>query len=192
MHAVLREVESFSTKYILANICSHIRAKDEQTYLHCVQVEKYASALARMISDDFEFISRICIASLVHDVGKIYLPLKLLHKKGKLTEEEIMIFRNHPSMGFEYLKAFPALDDISEIVLSHHERWDGLGYPYQRKGAEIPLEARIISIADAFDAMTGVRSYRLPVNVEEAKKELLRCNETQFDPKLIKIFVRMV
>lgn len=192
MHAALREVGSFSTKYILANICSHIRAKDEQTFLHCVQVEKYASSLARLVSKDNNFISRIRLAALVHDVGKIYLPLKLVHKKGKLTLDETEVIRNHPGMGYEYLKAFPVLNDVANIVLYHHEWWNGEGYPDRISGVNIPLEARIISIADAFDAMTGIRSYRLPVSAEEAKKELVKCSESQFDPELIKIFVRLV
>lgn len=192
MHAALREVGSFSTKYILANICSHIRAKDEQTFLHCVQVEKYASFLARLVSKDNNFISRIRLAALVHDVGKIYLPLKLVHKKGKLTLNETEVIRNHPGMGYEYLKAFPVLNDVANIVLYHHEWWNGEGYPDRISGVNIPLEARIISIADAFDAMTGIRSYRLPVSAEEAKKDLVKCSESQFDPELIKIFVRLV
>lgn len=192
MHLALRDVQSFSTKYILGNICSHIRAKDEQTYHHCVQVEKYASALAKEVSCDHAFVSRVRIAALVHDVGKIYLPLQLVHKKGKLSDEEISCIRNHPEMGFEYLKAFPALDAVSDIVLMHHEWWNGQGYPLQKEEKNIPVEARIISIADAFDAMTGIRSYRLPMQRSEAKEELLRCRGNQFDPALIDIFINIV
>lgn len=192
MHLALKDLPSYSTKYILGNICSHIRAKDEQTYHHCVQVEKYASTLAKAISQDRAFISRVRIAALIHDVGKIYLPLKLVHKKGKLTDEEIATIRNHPGMGFEYLKAFPALDAVSDIVLFHHEWWNGQGYPSQKLEDDIPVEARIISISDAFDAMTGIRSYRLPMNRNEAKCELLRCSGMQFDPALIDIFINIV
>ncbi len=128
-------------------------------------------------------------AGILHDIGKIIVPTEILSKKGRLTDQEFEEMRKHPEIGFRILKAARNMSDIAEIVLSHHERWDGKGYPRGISEKEIPLASRIIAIADSFDAMSNDRTYKNKISYPEAIEEIKRCSGTQFDPELVEIFV---
>ena len=128
-------------------------------------------------------------AAILHDIGKIGIPDSILNKPGRLTDEEYRLVKEHPAIGAEIVKQVKALEPVASIILQHQERWDGKGYPYGMKGEDIPMEARIISVLDAYDAMTSDRSYRKALPVQTAIAELKRCSGTQFDPKVVNAFL---
>ncbi|MCS7279167.1 MAG: HD-GYP domain-containing protein, partial [Thermodesulfobacteriaceae bacterium] len=136
----------------------------------------------------------IHLAGHLHDVGKLTLPKKILIKPGPLDKQEWELIKSHPKIGFDLLspvKLFQGQGRVLEMILYHHERWDGKGYPFGLKGKEIPLGARIISIADAFSAMVCERPYRKPLSFDEALEEIKKGAGTQFDPMLVNIFVNI-
>ena len=189
MHPALTVISSAKLQKTVSLICQHIRAKDPATLEHSIGVEAHSARMAAILSNDPKFIARVRVAALVHDVGKIALPASILLKQGPLTPAEHVQVRMHPMVGYEYLRAFPPLETIARITLYHHEWWSGQGYPSQIYGDRIPLEARIICIADAFEAMTGTRTYKHPVSQAAALDELVLCSGTQFDPELVGLFV---
>jgi len=128
----------------------------------------------------------------LHDIGKIAIDEAILNKPGKLTDEEWETIKRHPEIGFRIISTAPEYSEIARDILSHHERFDGKGYPRGLKGEEIPIRARIVSIADAYDAMISKRTYRDPLSKEDAVNEIKRCSGTQFDPELVKIFVNII
>jgi len=128
------------------------------------------------------------LGALLHDVGKLVVPSGVLLKCGPLTEEELRLMRRHPAAGARMLRTLGAPETILPLVLHHHERWDGDGYPTGRRGDDIPLEARVLCIADSFDAMTSTRPYRASWTPDKALEELERCAGTQFDPELVGAF----
>ncbi len=132
------------------------------------------------------------VAALLHDIGKVYIPTAILNKKSKLTEEEFRIIRFHPLIGAELLNEMNYSYDIVESVLHHHERWDGKGYPFGLKGQEIPFYSRVLSVADAFDAMISNRPYKKAIPHNLALAELKANAGTQFDPYIIESFVGKV
>jgi len=138
-------------------------------------------------SDDQLRVLRLGAA--IHDVGKVNLLPGLLRKPGRLDPEELSAIRAHPVEGAKLIAGIPALEPALPYVLFHHERWDGGGYPMGSSGTEIPLEGRLLAIADAFDAMTSLRPYRDRLSSDEAAAEVERCAGTQFDPKLAQVFV---
>ena len=148
----------------------------------------FAQAMARRIGLDKERVSILRLGALLHDVGKLAVPSSVLLKRGPLTEAEFGQMRRHPAAGARMLETLGAPPTILPVVLHHHERWDGAGYPTGRQGDEIPLEARVLCIADSFDAMTSTRPYRAPRRPDEALDELERCAGTQFDPELVEAF----
>ena len=148
----------------------------------------FAQAMARRIGLEKERVSILRLGALLHDVGKLAVPSSVLLKRGPLTEAEFGQMRRHPAAGARMLETLGAPPTILPVVLHHHERWDGSGYPAGHKGEEIPLEARILCIADSFDAMTSTRPYRAPKLPDEAMAELERCAGTQFDADLIEAF----
>lgn len=125
-------------------------------------------------------------------IGKIGIDEKILNKQGNLTINERSDIERHPEIGWRLLSSTNEFSQLAQFVLNHHEKWDGSGYPNGLKGEEIQLEARIIAVADAYDAMTSERSYRKELNKEEAIKELTRCSGTQFDPEIVDVFVNQV
>ncbi len=182
--------ESSSRKDNTVDIINNtLQAKNPREQLHSNRVaefcEKTAIALGMSISDQ----NKLRTAGLLHDIGKIGIPEELLNKPGRLTEEEYKEICKHPEIGYRILESSGNMKEISDCVLSHHERWDGGGYPRGIKGEEISIEARIIAIADTFDAMTSERSYRKGLPKEVAIEELIRCKGTQFDPELVDVFI---
>jgi putative nucleotidyltransferase with HDIG domain len=175
----------------LRSLMAALDARDTETAGHSDRVADLTMAIAAEMginpaSDDWRYMSW---GALLHDVGKIAIPDEVLRKPGKLTDEEWDQMRTHPRAGFEILQTIDFLAPACEIVLAHHERYDGAGYPRGLAGEEIPLGARIFMIADAFDAMTSDRSYRDAMPAEEALAEVLRNSGTQFDPAAVRAFL---
>ena len=170
-------------------ISSALDAKDPYTHGHSYRVTLYSMILANKINSSAEFMEEIETAGLLHDIGKIGIPQSILCKPGKLTDEEYAIMKKHPEQGEKMIMDIKQLSIISDWLKAHHERWDGRGYPSGLKGEEIPLSARIIALADTYDAMTSTRSYRKALSHEEAIAEIQRCSGSQFDPNLAQIFI---
>lgn len=173
----------------LEALTASIDAKDWYTCGHSRRVAFLSQSLAAAAGLDERLVERMHIAGLVHDVGKIGVPERVLLKPDKLDDEEFEWIRRHPEMGYQILKDIPQLQDVLPGVLYHHERWDGRGYPKGLVGEEIPLSARLIGLADSFDAMSSTRTYRSARPREEVFKEIARCAGTQFDPELVPIFL---
>jgi diguanylate cyclase (GGDEF)-like protein/putative nucleotidyltransferase with HDIG domain len=179
-----------NTIYALA---ATVDTKDHYTYGHSKKVSKYASDLAAFLGYPEKRVSVIRTAGLLHDIGKIGVADEILSKKTSLNEEEWQPIHAHPTMGVSILKHVDSIKDCLPGVLYHHERFDGRGYPQGLKGDNIPLDARILAIADSFDAMTSARPYRnAPCTNEQAFAELIRCSGTQFDPVIVESFVKMM
>ncbi|MFH1638846.1 MAG: diguanylate cyclase [Chloroflexota bacterium] len=170
-----------------------IEAKDHYTYGHSKKVSDYSIAIGEALGLTPNNIAVIRTAGLLHDVGKIGIPDSALKKNGPLTDEEWKVVKLHPKSGVEIVRQIVELNPCLPAILHHHEHLNGKGYPHGLKGKNIPLESRILAIADAYDALTSARSYRKhPLSSEEAFDELRRCSGTQFDPTLVKIFSRIV
>lgn len=166
------------------SLAKTIDARDSYTAFHSSNVAEYAKSIAKSMGLSQTEIDSIFLAGLLHDIGKISMPDAILQKDGRLTEEEYAIMKKHPEEGYQIIKDIMRLGDlgITDMVRYHHERPDGKGYPLGLKGKEIPIGARILGVADAFDAMTTNRSYRQKLAVETAAGELKRNIGTQFDP----------
>ncbi|MCD8574533.1 MAG: HD-GYP domain-containing protein [Erysipelotrichaceae bacterium] len=139
-----------------------------------------------------EDMDELSYAAILHDIGKIAIPDAILGKPDRLDAEEYEIMKTHTTKGYEILKAADEYSDIARYALTHHEKYDGTGYPHGFAGEEIPLFSRIISICDAYEAMTADRPYRKAQSVEYAINELRRCSGTQFDPQLVDVFIEHV
>ena len=173
----------------LQALTASIDAKDRYTRGHSERVSHLAVMFSEAIGLDREFVEDIRICGLVHDVGKIGVPESVLQKVGTLTKEEFVLIRQHPEIGHRILRNVPQLANILPGVLHHHERWDGGGYPHGLAGEEIPLIARLLSVADTFDAMSSSRSYREAMPRDVVVKEIQDCAGTQFDPELARAFI---
>ncbi|HEX8550759.1 MAG TPA: HD domain-containing phosphohydrolase [Abditibacteriaceae bacterium] len=173
-----------STVAVLADA---IEAKDPYTRGHCQSVSDIAVEVGKRLGWQGEELDTIRYAALLHDVGKIGVPDGILLKPGRLLPEEFSIIQRHALIGSDLVKRVPSLTHIAPVILHHHERIDGSGYPDGQSGDEIEVAARIIGIVDSFDAMTSTRPYRDPVSRVEAIEELKRCAGTQFDSKLVDI-----
>jgi len=173
---------------IIYALAATVDAKDHYTYGHSRKVSKYAVALAKAIGLPQDRVATIRAAGLLHDIGKVGIPDSILNKKGPLTEEEWEPVREHPKLGVEILRHIIDLANCLPAILHHHEHYDGSGYPSGLKGDSIPIEARILAIADAYDAITSPRPYHEQLPPEEALNELKRGIGTQFDPELVDAF----
>ena len=175
----------------LLTLVNALDARDTETEGHSERVTHYTLELAKNMGIiDEKFLKTLKIAALLHDIGKIGIPDGILRKPGKLTEEEWQIMKQHPMLGYKILKNIKQLNDVAEIVLHHHERFDGTGYPVGLKGEEIPLGSRIFSVADTIDAMTSDRPYRKALSFEETAEELKKWSGRQFDPEVVNAFFK--
>jgi putative nucleotidyltransferase with HDIG domain len=165
--------------------------KDAETEGHSRRVTAFTIAIAQKMGLPKDAIRIIARGAFLHDIGKMAIPDKILTKPGKLTPEEVDIMKEHAWYGYKILKNIPFLNEAAEIVYSHQERYDGTGYPRRLKGEDIPLGARIFSIADTFDAITSDRPYRPKQSDEAARKEIELWAGMQFDPDIVKIFLSM-
>jgi putative nucleotidyltransferase with HDIG domain len=175
----------------LAALGDALDLKDAETEGHSKRVTAYTIAIARAMGIAKEEISVIARGAFLHDVGKMAIPDAILRKPGKLEQDEISIMREHCYRGYQMVKKIPFLQEASEIVYSHQERFDGTGYPRGLKGEEIPLGARIFAIADTLDAMTSDRPYRPAQSWQAAREEIERWKGRQFDPKVVEVFQGM-
>jgi len=165
--------------------------KSHRESQHSVRVSKLCQAITREMNNVNQDVNKMRIAGLVHDIGKIGIDEKILNKEGKLDNDEWMEMKKHPEAGWRILSSSKEFEEIAQYILHHHERWDGNGYPNKLAGEQIPLESRIITVADAYDAMTSQRSYKSAMSHEEAVKEIMRCSGTQFDPTIVEILINM-
>lgn len=184
-------VEKVSLHSIMV-IANTLDAKDEYTSGHSVRVAKCAEAIARKLNWKESEISNLHNIALLHDIGKIGVPDAILNKPAKLSDAEFEIIKKHPVIGNDILKDIRMIKNVAEGALYHHERYDGSGYPFGLVGDEIPLCARIIGIADAFDAMTSNRIYRRKLALPKVREEFEKGRGTQFDPQLTDLFLEML
>ncbi len=159
---------------------------DAYTGGHSERVAGYAGEIARLLGYPFATVNLVRRAAYVHDIGKIFIPETIVQKPGDLTPEEEQVVRMHPTLGAKMLESRPGMRELAPIVRHHHERWDGKGYPSGLRGASIPVESRIIFVADAFDAMTSERPYGRIMSRREAGAELDRCAGQDFDPQVVR------
>ena len=176
----------------LRSLASAIDAKDPSTHGHSQRVAELAIAVGRELGLDAAQLKALAYGGLLHDVGKIGVPEAILHKAGRLAEDELDQMRAHPSIGAEILEGVDFLRAAAPAVRSHHERWDGTGYPDRLSGDGIPLVARIVNAADTFDACTSPRPYQPPMSPEDAITVLLRLRGAQIDPAICDALVRVV
>lgn len=171
--------------YLIDGFCHNIA-------LHCIRVSNYATAIGKELRLTDNEIRLLWSASLFHDIGKIKIPKEILDKPAKLTQVEYGIVKTHSRRGYEILRENAHMEGLSEIILYHHERFDGWGYPTSIAGNDIPLMSRIIAVADAFDAMTTERPYSTAFSLEEAVCELDRGRQTQFDGSIVDCFIALL
>jgi len=192
-----RELEMTKRQVEMSNeaiitIAKTVDARDKNTSQHSLRVSEYSVMIAQHIGYDEETCEELRKTALLHDIGKIGIPDSILNKPARLTDEEYAIMKSHVEKGAEILKNFTSVENIVEGALYHHERYDGNGYLQHLKGEEIPLNARIIGIADAFDAMTANRVYRKKLDLDYVIAELKRGRGTQFDPNLVDVFLELL
>ena len=178
--------------HVVKSLADAIDAKDSYTNGHSGRVAEYARMIAKRFGYGTKEQSDIYMMGLLHDVGKIGVPDKVINKPGKLTDEEFAFIKKHPVIGAQILENIEEMPSLATGARWHHERFDGTGYPDRLAGEKIPEAARIIAVADAYDAMTSNRSYHSVMPQEKVRGEILRCSGTQFDPKFANIMVKMI
>jgi diguanylate cyclase (GGDEF)-like protein len=177
---------------IISSLESTLQEKSYETEEHAIRLSEMALLIGCALKLPDNKLNELSLLSTLHDIGKIAIPDEILTKKGKLTKKEWEIIKKHPEIGYNITSSSPQLSPISVGILSHHEHWNGNGYPRGLKGEKIPLESRIINIVDAFDVMTHDRCYKKAISREEAIEELYRCSGTQFDPFLVELFTKVL
>lgn len=188
IRAALNDLRN-SYDHTLAALARALDAREKETGSHSERVRAYALLLARTMDLAEPDFSALASGALLHDIGKIGVPDPILLKPGKLAPEEWEEIRKHPRIGHDIVVGVKFLESAAQIVLTHHERFDGSGYPLGLKGEEIPLASRIFTVADTLDAMTSHRPYRAALPLRTAVREILACRGTQFDPAVVETFL---
>ena len=176
---------------MLTVLTGAIEARDPYTRGHSARVTALAEEVARRLGWSEARLASLRIGGPLHDIGKLAVSDDVLRKEGRLDESELAQIREHPKIGARILLRMASLREAIPYVLYHHERWDGHGYPSGKAGEEIPLEARVLAVADAFDAMTSDRPYRRALTREQSLAEIERCAGTQFDPRIAQVFLEL-
>lgn len=176
----------------ILTIANAVDAKDIKTSRHSYRVAEYSVLIAEKLGFTKEKLEDLKKTALLHDIGKIGIPDSVLNKPARLTDEEYEIMQSHVEKGSEILKNFTLVENVAEGALYHHERYDGKGYMHKLKGKDIPLNARIIGVADAFDAMTSNRVYREKLDTTHVMNELKNGSGTQFDPQILDILLELI
>jgi putative nucleotidyltransferase with HDIG domain len=182
---LLQEVGSGASRSETHALIRALADSDGETYAHSLQVAAMATAMARRLGVHGEELIDIEFGALLHDIGKLCLPRGILAKPGRLTDAERDLIRMHPEWGASLVESIPGLERVGAIVRFHHERPDGRGYPHGLRRDDIPPAARIVSVCDAYGAMTKTRPYRAALLHNAALVELERCSGTQFDPDVV-------
>jgi diguanylate cyclase (GGDEF)-like protein/PAS domain S-box-containing protein len=174
---------------ILKSLLATLFEKSEETEGHCERLANLSSIIASRLGLPEYEMYKLRLYAMLHDIGKIGIDDRILKKNGSLTEDERNIMKTHPEIGYRIAMSWSNFEELAPYILSHHERWDGNGYPRGLRGKEIPLLARILAVADAYDAMTSARVYRKPIGKQEAMEEIRKNSSTQFDPAIVNIFL---
>ena len=185
------QMEAISLQ-MMQTLSTTIEAKDEYTRGHSHRVAEYAVLIAEELGWDKKEIRNLRNAAHLYDIGRIGIPDSILNKPTRLTEEEYAVIKEHTIIGAEILKNITLIDHVKEVARSHHERYDGKGYPRGLKGEDIPLLGRILAVCDSFDAMTTKRTYKEAMSIDYAISELEHNKGTQFDPKLAEAFIELL
>jgi putative nucleotidyltransferase with HDIG domain len=173
---------------MLSLLAAALDLRDPSVHSHSEQVARYATAIARDLGLSAAQVEQVRRAALLHDIGKLAVPDSVLYKAAALTPEEIIAIRQHPIVGADLLARFQSFHALTDCVRHHHEHYDGTGYPDRLAGTEISLEARIVGLADAVEAMASARPYQPALPVASITAELQRCAGTQFDPEIVAVF----
>lgn len=174
---------------ILSSILATLYARSQETEEHAERIASISNKIGERMQLPQKSLDELKLFSMLHDIGKIGIDDRILNKPGKLSDKEWSVMKNHPEIGYRIAMSSPELESVAEYILSHHERWDGNGYPKGLKGDNIPLLSRILAVADAYDAMTEDRVYRRALSEEAAIEEIRKNSGTQFDPNVVRIFL---
>ncbi|MDD2221686.1 MAG: HD domain-containing protein, partial [Clostridia bacterium] len=197
-HSILEEIQDDvyelggKTVTSIKTLIAVINAKDKYTYGHVERVVFYCTMLAEKLGLNDEDKKNLIYSAYLHDIGKINISEEILMKTEPLTDEEWGIMKNHPQKAVEIINNINSLKDMVPIILQHHERYDGTGYPNNLKGEEINYLARILTVADSFDAMTSIRPYQQKKNYNQAINELIEYSGTQFDSEIVTAFISAI
>ena len=176
----------------VSNLLQELKSFSKETYEHSVNVSNLAESFAQSIGLDENDIKKLKIAGLLHDIGKLNVPLEILNKPSRLTIEEYDVIKKHPDDGFKLLAGCGLEDDVLQLILCHHERIDGRGYPNHLSESDIPPLARILSICDAYDAMHSSRSYIEEDSADYIRNEFIKNSGTQFDKQYVDLFLNYI
>lgn len=201
IQAVMREAEEYMyhqklldgksyRNSIINTLLATLYEKSNETEEHSKRMEKYCHSIGRKLQFSSKELDEISLLAILHDIGKVSINPSILQKPGSLTPAEWDEMKRHTEVGYRIAQATPELANVADFILSHHERWDGNGYPRGLKGEEIPLPCRILAVTDAFDAMTNDRVYRRAMSREKAILELERNSSAQFDPEIVSLFIQ--
>ena len=166
-------------------------ARSQETEEHGERLARFTKAIGEKLGLKRERLDNLELLCVLHDIGKIGIDDRILNKPGKLSADEWELMKKHTEIGYRIAKSSPEFEHIADFILCHHERWDGTGYPRALKGTEIPIESRIVAIADAYDAMTHNRVYHKAKSFDAAMDEIKRCTGTQFDPDIARLFIEL-